>query len=204
MSLIARYESALIGGFLGMFVHVYLLYGRQDWFQLARLNHALGAGLIFGHVAAFAVLAARDLPVLLARKVRKPYAAIAGMVAGTALGALAWWAHAALFLLNSQPEWRVLLFGGLSFAAGFVPAAFWIPRNLALRLLLVLMTTLCFYVPICATFLLFQEDAQANQALLYFRDPVQMFVIAAAFSLLIACCGHLPLFVKYTNHLTES
>lgn len=197
--MIARYESALIGGFLGMFVHVYLLYGRGDWLQLARLNHALGAGLIFGHVAAFAVLAARDVPVLLAGKVSRLAAICAGIAAGTVLGALAWWSHAALFLLNSQPDWRVLLLGGLCFSVGFSPAACWIPRNRVLRWLMVALTALCFYVPICVTFLLHQADTQAAQALLYFRESEQMFVIAALFSLLVACCGHLPLLLDWSN-----
>jgi hypothetical protein len=113
------------------------------------------------------------------------------------IATIAWWAHSAFFLLNSNPDWFILLLGGIGQASAFTLAHFWLPAARPLRLMLVAISALCIFIPIAGTYAAFQFGQEgAAQALLYFRQPDQMPLMGSIFALLIAGWGNLPVLLK--------
>src|SRR5687767_3378754 len=120
MSLWLRYQLALAGGFLAMSAHIFLAFSRTVWFTPQHIGSAISAGLLFGHVVAFMVLVARDLPLWLRDKNWSTWLIrLLTVIGGIILGTAAWWVHITLTLLQSNPDWLTLIGGGIGLSFGF-------------------------------------------------------------------------------------
>ena len=219
MNLFWRYQLSLMGGFLAMSAHFYLVAGRGAWFAPQRIGNAISAGLMFGHVVAVMVLIARDVP----RYFQDRWPAwgrwLVSIVGGIALGTLAWWSHITLILLNTRPDWRILLVGGIGLSLGFIltPVLWRIARYTSMdtvhRLLrtaaLIAITAIATYVPIYLAyqnFLTTFNTPQPAQAMLYFQvdNPEHVWLIGVPFALSIAFFGQAPmLFGINSSHRAE-
>lgn len=186
MHLAWRYSFAFLGGFLAIFAHIYLLFGRGELLSPQRLSDAIGNALIFAHIFGLMVIIARDLP----EKLPKPISIIGAILLGT----IAWWSHTFFFLYNTSPDWIILLIGGMGLSAGFILPQFLKLQNRFLKTAIsILITTIASYVPIYFSYQ--GHLATGNQALLYFRadDPEHLYLIGIPFALCIAFFGQLPL-----------
>jgi hypothetical protein len=188
MPFVWRYSFAFLGGFLAMFVHIYLLFGRGDWLAPQRLSDAIGNALIFAHIVALMVIVARYSP----EKFPKPISIIGAILLGT----LAWWSHTFFFLFNTSPDWTVLLIGGIGLSAGFILAQFLqLPNRFIKMTIATLISAIAIYLPIYFSYQNHLATGNLSQALLYFRadDPEHLYLIGIPFALSIAFFGHLPL-----------
>jgi hypothetical protein len=216
MSIFWRYQLALVGGFLAMSAHIFLAFSRSAWFTPQHIGSSIASGLMFGHIVAFMVLVARDLPLHLRGKWSAWLIRILSIGGGIALGTLAWWIHITLTLLQNNPNWLTLLFGGIGLSFGFwviiVFADFqkdeirYAPTQIAL---FVIVTTVATFLPIYFAFrnyvTTFNTPMQA-QALLYFQpdNPEHVWLIGLPFALAIAIFGQLPmLFMSNSAHSAE-
>jgi hypothetical protein len=217
MTIFWRYQLALVGGFLAMSAHIFLVFSRSAWFTPQRIGSTIAAGLLFGHVVALMVLVARDLPLWLRDKNWSQWLIRAlSVIGGIALGTLAWWVHITLTLLQSNPDWLILLLGGMGLSFGFwmMPifgdlqkgVTRYAPTRMALS---VLITTVATFLPIYFAFQnylnSFNTPLQA-QALLYFQadNPEHVWLIGLPFALAIAIFGQLPmLFMTNSTHPAE-
>jgi len=194
---ILRYQLSLIAGFLAMFAYVYLTFRVGGWFAPQRIGNALAAGLIFGHGLAFTVLIARDMPLLL--RDRWPLLVrLMSLVGGIAFGLLTWWAHITFFLLNTSPDWGILLLGGFGLSTGFIVAV-WLPASGLLRTIsLMLLTSVAVFIPILFAhqrYFATINTSEVAQALLYFEldNPEFIWLIGLPFALCIGIIGQAPL-----------
>jgi hypothetical protein len=188
MPLVWRYSLAFLGGFLAMFIHIFLLFGRGDWFAPQRLSDAIGNALIFAHFVALMVIVARDLP----EKIPKPISIIVAILLST----LAWWSHTFFFLYNTTPDWTILLMGGIGLSTGFILAQFLKLQNRFIKTTIaMLITAIAIYLPIYLTYQGHLATRNLSQALLYFRadDPEHLYLVGIPFALSIAFFGQLPL-----------
>lgn len=187
-----RYILPLMGGFLAMAAHVYLAYGLGDWFAPQRFRDALGIGLIFGHLVALMIFCSRDLPQHLKWPVWIKYPLAISL--SIFIGTVAWWVHNTFFLLNTAPNWGILILGGITLSAGF-----WFPfqtHNPIIFLGVTSLTTLVIFAPIYFTFQSFPETFMTPQpaaTLLYFQpdNPEFVWLIGLPFAGCIAFFGHL-------------
>ena len=186
-----------MGGFLAMSAHIYLLYGRGDWFAPQRLSATIGNALIFAHLLAFLVTIVRDNPV-------KPiWLRIGlGLIAGIILGGFVWYSHLFLYLYQSSPDLSALLFGGLGLSLGFVVAgSLKIENRWFYTTIAILAIVISIYTPIIVTHQAYTIDSSA-QALLYFQadNPNDIFLIALPFAITIAFFSQLPLLFSSSPH----
>lgn len=205
-----RYQLALVGGFLAMSVHVFLTASRGAWFTLPHIGRAISAGLMFGHVVALMILLARDVPLFLRDKWHVWNIWLLSIIGGIGLGILAWWIHLSFTLYQTNPNWIVLLFGGIGLSVGFIIAPIIRPNNRYLRfLLLIVITTIVSYLPVYLSYqsyLATFTTASPLQALLYFQvdNPVHVWLIGVPFALTITLFGQLPvLFDTNSSHHVE-
>lgn len=198
MRIFLRYCLAFVGGFLAMSAHIYLLYGRGDWFVPQRLSVTIGNALIFAHLLALLVVVVRDNPI-------KPLwlRFVAGLFAGTILGVIVWYSHLFLYLYQPSPDLLTLLFGGLGLTFGFlVSGSIKISNRWIHTILSMLITATAIYIPIVMTHQSYSFDSSA-QALLYFQadNPNDIFLIGLPFAITIAFFSHLPLLSNSSPHV---
>ena len=190
MQIVLRYSFAFMGGFLAMSAHIYLLYGRGDWFAPQRLSATIGNALVFAHLLAFLVTIVRDNPL------KKIWLRIGlGLIAGTILGGIVWYSHLLLYLYQSEPDILTLLFGGLGLSFGFALAgSLKIENRLLYTSFMMVVTAISIYIPIFLTHQAYTSDSSA-QALLYFQadNPNDILLIGLPFAITIAFFSQLPL-----------
>lgn len=217
MSLFWRYNLALMGGFLAMSAHVFLSASRNIWFTPQHLGNAMSAGLMFGHVVAIMVVVVRDVPTILRDKLPIQIIWLVSIVGGITLGTLAWWVHVTLTLYQKNPDWWMLVAGGVSLAIGFFISAtlgdllksdnVW--QRLKYFIQMVGVTTLFLYPSIYIVYQNYLEtlyDPIPAQALLYFQadNPEHVWLIGLPFALTIAIFGQLAvLFQSSSSHPAE-
>ncbi|MGJ3239956.1 MAG: hypothetical protein ACFE0Q_14690 [Anaerolineae bacterium] len=190
-----------MGGFLAMFAHIYLLFGRGDWLAPQRLSSVLGNALIFAHLLAAVVIVARDLMPSRSYLWRSLI-----LVTASLLAMLMWYAHIFLFLYQTTIDHRVMAFAGFSMALGF-----WLVRwldmtqRLVRALLAMTITAIMIYLPIYITYQAYLDDPSA-QALLYFAtdNRYDVFLIGVPFALTIAVLSQIPLLFAPVIALNEN
>lgn len=186
-----------MGGFLAMSAHIYLLYGRGDWFAPQRLSATIGNALIFAHLLAFLVIIVRDNPL------KTTWLRISiGLIAGTILGGIVWYSHLLLYLYQPEPDILTLLFGGLGLSLGFALAGSLKIKNRWLyTTIAILATVISIYTPIIVTHQAYTIDSSA-QALLYLQadNPNHIFLIGLPFAITIAFFSQLPLLFNSSLH----
>lgn len=173
-----------------MSAHIYLLYGRGDWFIPQRISATIGNALIFAHLLAFLVIIIRDNPL-------KPLwlRLVFGFFVGMFLGALVWYSHLFLYLYQPMPDFSTLVFGGIGLSFGFlVSGSIQIENRWIYTIFSILITSISIYILIFLTHQAYRDDASA-QALLYFQadNPNDVFFIGLPFAMTIAFFSHLPL-----------
>lgn len=197
MRIFLRYCFAFVGGFLAMSAHIYLLNGRGGWFLPQRLSATIGNALIFAHILAFIVIIVRDNPL------KQPLVKfLLGLIIGTVLGAIAWFAHVFLYLYQMTPDLITLLLGGFGLSIGFVIAGILKISNRWLSFTVsALITIIAIYTPILLSHQAYIADSTA-QALLYFQadNPNDIFLIGLPFAITIAVFSHLPLLFSSSPH----
>ncbi|GAB5490275.1 MAG: hypothetical protein Phog2KO_04900 [Phototrophicaceae bacterium] len=197
MRIFLRYCFAFVGGFLAMSAHIYLLYGRGGWFLPQRLSATIGNALIFAHILAFIVIIVRDNPL------KQPLVKfLLGLIIGTVLGAIAWFAHVFLYLYQMTPDLITLLLGGFGLSIGFVIAGILKISNRWLSFTVsALITIIAIYTPILLSHQAYIADSTA-QALLYFQadNPNDIFLIGLPFAITISVFSHLPLLFSSSPH----
>lgn len=189
MRFVWHYSFAFMGGFLAMSAHVYLLYGRGNWLSPQRLDNTLSSALVFAHLFALTVIVARDV-------IEKPFSIrlIIGLIGGTLLGALTWFAHIFLFLYQTSPDAITLLLGGFALSVGFVVSDLPI-SNVRIRAVLgMIVSAIAIYSVIFITHTNYIADP-STQALLYFQadNPNDVYLIGLPFALTLAIIPNLPL-----------
>lgn len=191
-----RYALALLAGGIAMFAHVFLSFRMQGWFAPQRWSSAIAGGLMFGHGLAFMVLLARDVPLRLHGPVWRRV--LLSLLGGLFFGTLAWWSHVTLLLLNTNPDWGVLLLGGAGLSAGFIVAGARPGKQPGwLRFAVLLLTMAAVFLPIYVSFqsyLTSINTPKIAQALLYFEqdNPEHVWLIGLPFAFVIALLGQLP------------
>ena len=180
-----------------MSAHIYLLYGRGGWFLPQRLSATIGNALIFAHIIAFIVIIVRDNPL------KQPIVKfLLGLIIGTVLGAIAWYAHVFLYLYQTNPDVITLFLGGFGLSIGFAMSGILKVRNHWLNFSIsTLITIFSIYLPILLSYQAYIADSSA-QALLYFQadNPNDIFLIGLPFSITIAVFSHLPLLFSSSPH----
>jgi hypothetical protein len=159
MGIVWRYVWAFIGGFMAM--GGYAWYAQPDIGVLLaqRSGLALSTGLVFAICVGFVALFAGEFPARLRGFWRWWSRTTASVLAGTLMGTITWAAFT-FFLLNYEPEWGLMLFGGLGMAFGYV-------LTTALRLpgwLAVIVTAAGIFVP------LYVSSTSVGTPIVYFLD----------------------------------
>lgn len=192
-----RYIFSFVGGFLAMFAHVFLALRSADFFATQRWGNAISAGLMFGHLVAFAALFGRDLPLVKRETWSFSARFILALLGAWAFGTLAWWAHSTFFLAIVPPDWGVLLLGGFSLSLGFIACGLG-NRKLPAVMLSSLLSIVAIFAPIYWTnqqFLVTRSSPNPAQALLYFQpdNPEHVWLIGLPFVLMVALTSYAPL-----------
>lgn len=191
MRFVLRYIFAFVGGFLAMSAHIYLYFGAGDWLSPQRLSITIGNALIFAHLIALTPIIARDI-----FPDKRFLRIVIGLIGGTLLGAIAWYAHLFLYLYQKTPDLLTLVSGGFGLSIGFVIAGQLNFQNRWLKTLLaIIITAIAIYIPIYLAHRVYANDISA-QALLYFRadSPGDVFLIGLPFAITIAFFGNALLF----------
>lgn len=179
MAVVWRYIFAALGGFLALAGYAWVNLPTQAIFRAETSGIAVSVGLTFGFLMGFLALLAGEFPARLRGFWAGWSRVVAGLVLGTAWGALTWTAYT-WFFLNFSPENGIEWLGGLGLALGFVLAAW-------LRLpgwLAVIVTTLCTFAPI------YHTAATFAPPLLYFTSTEAQFTQGLWVALMIALGGH--------------
>lgn len=179
-----------------MFTHTFLALRSAALFAPLRWGHAISAGLMFGHLVAFAALFARDLS--LAKRTVWPLSlrVVVAIAGGVTWGTLAWWAQNTLLLAIVPPAWPTLLFGGLGLSLGFVLCGLSNgKRNAVIASLLVSLGGLFGAIYIThQQFHASRNTAAPAQALLYFQvdNPEHIWFIGLPFAFVIVAFSYVP------------
>lgn len=192
MQIVRRYLYAFLGGFVAMAGYVFMTFRMESLFHPARIGNAISAGLLFGILMGVLVLIAAEYPDRL-RGLWQGWARwLLALGGGTLTGLVAWWAYTTFFLLNTSPDWLVLLAGAAGLSAGFaVSSMFRLPGLFALAV-----TTMAVFLPVYITGrwnMLTINTEQPFAALLYFdpSHPDLPLVLGMPFAMSIAIGGHL-------------
>lgn len=202
MRWLLRYQFALVGGLLGMTTHIYLVYGRGAWLSPQRIDSALSAGLIFGHVYAGMVLVARDFQYWIRERRNRQTSLFISAIFGAILGTLAWWVHVTLSLYHTNPDWLILFLGGVGLVSGFLVTPSVSPQKNAYWFgLLVAGTTAAIFLPIYLTHQSWQATLgtqNPEQAILYFQadNPSHIWIIGLPFAVILAFFAQLPVWIE--------
>jgi hypothetical protein len=187
MPVVWRYGFALLGAGLAMWLNTFYTFrmpGNELRHILPRWGNSISSALLFGHMVAFVALFGSEYPTRLRdywpRRVHIPATAILGF----GLATLTWVFYTMLFLNITEPDWGLMILGGLGLGLGFVVSGiFKLPGWLA-----ALITAIATYVPIYLAFDRFQAGDGA--ALLYYDKSGDVYSVAIPFVLLIALGGH--------------
>jgi len=194
MQTVRRYVFALLGGSLAMGLHVYLSFREVGWLSPQRIGNALSAGLLFGHAFAFLVIFSSDVPRRLSGIWQKWLLISSSLLLGLIFGALAWLSHTVLLLLNTSPDWDIILIGAAGLSLGLLLNA-WFDLSpwLAMPLMIaaVIASIMLPYGRFQATF----NTAEPAMALLYFASnrPWVPWITSGVFAVLLALGAFLPL-----------
>jgi hypothetical protein len=200
MQIVWRYVFALIGGWLAMGYYVWVNLPSEAIFTPDRSGKTISIGLTFGVFVGFLVLLAAELPGRLRGFwpwwTRAGLSAILGVLWGAlTYGGFTW------FFLNYDPDWRLMLLAGVGLTFGFTLSALFKMR----AWFAVLVTALATFIPIWLAAakqygpieLAFLNTWLDNQfefnmpAVIYFREPGDIFLQGIVMVLLIALGGHL-------------
>ncbi|MBC7810483.1 MAG: hypothetical protein H7175_05020 [Burkholderiales bacterium] len=187
MRVVWRFVFATLGGWLAMGGLIYAIFQSGELYNAQRFGGAVTMGLTFGAIIGFLALIAGEYPSRLGGLWPLWGRLIVWGVLGSLWGTLAWAAYNVFFLNNAEPEWVVMLFGGVGLALGFlITALFNLPGSLA-----VVVTTICTYIPLYITFQSYFADNGGTAAIVYFSHPTHIYTIALPFALVIALGAHL-------------
>jgi hypothetical protein len=200
LHIVWRFIFALIGGWVAMGAYVWVNLPSEAIFTPDRSGKTISIGLTFGVFVGVLVLLAGELPGRLRGFWPVWMQGLVSLVLGVAWGALTW-AGFTWFFLNYDPSWDVMIFAGLGLALGFILTAI-----LGLRgWLAFVVTAVTAYIPIYIMYqfnftgewtfpIRFSEAVMSNPpAIVYFREPDQVFSYAIPMLLLIAFGGHAQL-----------
>lgn len=123
MQVFWRYLFALLGGSLAMGLHVFLSFRGVSWFDLQRWDHALSVGLLFGHAFAFLVILGNEYPRRLWGIWSFWLIVVGSLIVNLLVGVIVWMTYHLLFLLNTSPDWNVLLVGAAAISFGLLLSA---------------------------------------------------------------------------------
>jgi hypothetical protein len=206
MGVVRRYVFALLGGFLAMGAHIYISHRAVDWFSPSRIGSAIASGLIFGVMIGLVVLIASEYPQRLKSVWSLPARVALALGGGTLVAALAWFAFHYLILFIAEPDWSILLLGGLGLAAGFALHGIWghIFSTPLQPIGWVVGSALLIFIPIYIGYQNYQ--ANSGMALLYYSPNQDWLLLAVGlpFALVIAISGYLPLLWQMNARKTHA
>jgi hypothetical protein len=146
MSIVWRFVFALLGSWLAIGTSVYLTYNNSAILYPLKMGSSLGFGLIFGLITALLVVSAVEIPSRLSGFWTWWTRLLVSVIFGFLFGTLAWSAYSYLFLY-AEPDWDLMIFGGLAFTFGLTVSAQFNIRGWAAVGLLTSVFFLTIYVP---------------------------------------------------------
>lgn len=194
MRTVWQYVFALLGGSLAMGLHVYLSFRGVGWLAPQRIWDALGAGLMFGHAFAFMVIFSSDTPRRLRGIWSKWLLMPSSLLLSLAFGASAWLSHTVLLLLNTSPDWGIILIGAAGLSLGLLLNT-WFDLSPWLAMPLMIAAVIASIMLPYQRFLATINTAEPTMALLYFASnrPWIPWSISGVFAVLLALGAFLPL-----------
>ncbi len=185
LSLILRYVYALIGGWLAMGLNVFVTYRAEAIFSQQRIANTIAMGLTFGVLMGFLVLLAGEFSSRLRGFWPWWLRLILSLLLGSLWGMITWGSYTWLFLQLPNPNWGLLLTGGIGTALGFVATAMLNLRGWQAFLL----TTLTTFIPLYVAHQSYWAG-DTFDTILYYDFQEQIFTVALPVALLIALGGH--------------